>query len=246
MTRRVISRLVILCCAGAAMLTLAIAPRPARPAVPAKPAQSAGDGLLSGRVILVDAGHGGTDGGAVARDSGIAEKVINLQVALLVRELLEADGATALMTRETDMQYSENKRADLTARLDIAKNGNAEILVSIHMNEYRTRRESGPQVFYRAGQEKSRLLAGCLQSALIQELKPKKERKAMAGDYFMLSLSIPSVLVECGFLSNAAEEKLLLTEDYQKQVAQAIRDGIVEFFLLETGEKTFTNGGQVW
>lgn len=104
--------------------------------------------------------------------------------------------------------------------------------MSVHMNEYRSRRESGPQVFYRAGQEKSRLLAGCLQAALISGLNPKKERAAMAGDYFMLSLDIPSVLVECGFISNAEEEKLLLSSAYQLRVAQAVRDGIAEYFAL--------------
>ena len=131
------------------------------------------------------------------------------------------------------MQYSENKRADLTARLDLVKEGGADMVVSIHMNEYRTRRESGPQVFYRAGQEDSRLLAGCIQAALISTLKPAKERVAMAGDYFILSLSIPSVLVECGFLSNAAEEALLRTPEYREKAAQAIRDGIVEYYALK-------------
>ena len=140
-----------------------------------------------------------------------------------------------IMTRETDTQYSENKRADLTARLDLAAAGGAEMVVSIHMNEYRSRRESGPQVFYRAGQEDSRLLAGALQSALIRELKPVKERSAMAGDYFILSLDLPSVLVECGFLSNSTEEKLLLTADYQARVAQAIVAGMEEYFALRQG-----------
>ena len=233
MKKKLVSRLSILgiffCCAA----LLAAAPRPARPAVPARPAQNAKTGPLSGRVILVDAGHGGTDGGARAKNSGIWEKELNLQTALALKTLLEEDGAAVIMTRETDMQYSENKRADLTARLDLAKEGGADMVISVHMNEYRTRRESGPQVFYRAGQEDSRLLAGCIQAALIEMLNPQKKRTALAGDYFILSLDVPSVLVECGLISNAAEEALLLTQDYREKVAQGIRDGILEYYALK-------------
>ena len=233
MKKKLVSRLFLLgvffCCAA----LLAAAPRPARPAVPARPAQNAETGLLAGREILVDAGHGGTDGGARAKDSGVWEKELNLQTALALKSLLETDGAAVIMTRETDMQYSENKRADLTARLNLAKEGGADMVISIHMNEYRTRRESGPQVFYRAGQEDSRLLAGCVQAALINTLNPPKKRVAMAGDYFILSLDVPSVLVECGFISNSAEEALLRTPEYREKVAQAIRDGIVEYYALK-------------
>ena len=233
MTRRLISRLWITALTGVCLLALAVAPQPARPAVPARPAQQSADGALCGHVILVDAGHGGTDGGARAKDSGVWEKEINLKVAQALKQCLEESGASVIMTRETDTQYSENKREDLTARLNLARQGGADIVVSVHMNEYRTRRESGPQVFYRAGQEKSRLLAGCLQAALIRGLRPSRERAAMAGDYFILSLNVPSVLVECGFLSNAAEEKLLLSGAYQQKTAEAIRDGIEEFFSLQ-------------
>ncbi len=233
MNRKLISRLcifgILFCC----VILLAAAPRPARPAIPARPAQSAEAGPLAGRVILVDAGHGGTDGGARAKDSGVWEKELNLQTALALKTLLEEEGADVIMTRETDTQYSENKRADLTARLDLARKNGADMVISIHMNEYRARSVSGPQVFYRAGQEDSRLLAGCVQDALISALNPRKERAAMTGDYFILSLDIPSVLVECGFISNAAEEALLLTRDYREKAAQGIRDGIVEYYTLK-------------
>lgn len=217
--------------AGLVALALAVAPRKAVPAVPARPVGNC-DSPLSGKVVLVDAGHGGDDGGAKAKDSGIWEKEINLQVALLVRDALTARGATVVMTREKDMQYDARKRADLTARLKLAQEHNAEMLLCIHMNEYRKRAESGPQVFYRAGQEQSRLLAGAIQEALIQGLQPPKKRQAMAGDYFMLSLDIPSVLIECGFLSNSAEEKLLLTKEYQTRAAEAICAGTEEYFRL--------------
>ena len=213
----------------------AVSSRPARPAIPAKPVQRQ-DGPLQGYTILVDAGHGGTDGGAMAKDSGVLEKELNLKAAIALRNALEQSGAQVIMTRETDMELNRNKRADLTARLDLANQGHADMLISIHMNEYRTRGESGPQVFYRARQEQSRLLAGAIQASMIQELKPAKERSAIAGDYFILSLNIPSVLVECGFISNPNEEKLLLTEAYQRRVAKAIRDGIVEYASIQIKE----------
>lgn len=238
MNRKLVSRLCLLGIFFCCVILLAAGPRPARPAIPARPAQNAETGVLAGRVILVDAGHGGTDGGARAKDSGVWEKELNLKTAIALKRLLEADGAKVIMTRETDTQYSENKRADLTARLDLARENGADMVISIHMNEYRTRGVSGPQVFYRAGQEDSRLLAGCVQEALISVLNPAKKRAAMAGDYFILSLDIPSVLVECGFLSNAAEEALLLTPEYREKVTQGIRDGIVEYYALKERQAT--------
>ena len=238
MNRKWISRLCILGAFFCCLALLPAAPRPARPAIPARPAQNAETRVLAGWVILVDAGHGGTDGGARAKDSGTWEKELNLQTALALKSLLEQDGVSVIMTRETDMQYSENKRADLTARLNLAREGSADMVISVHMNEYRTRKESGPQVFYREGQENSRLLAGCIQAALIETLKPSKERSALTGDYFILSLDIPSVLVECGFISNAAEEALLLTQEYREKVAQGIRDGIVEYYMLKERQQT--------
>lgn len=228
-------RALLLGIAGVCILALAVSPRPAQPAKPARPVQQAVLGALEGRVIFVDAGHGGADGGARARDSRVWEKEINLLVAKALQTRLEDSGARVVMSRETDMEWNARKRADLSARLSLAQEEGAEMIISIHMNEYRGRRESGPQVFYRAGEEQSRLLAGALQAALIRVLAPPKERVALAGDYFMLSLPLPSVLVECGFLSNAAEEKLLLSPEYQDRVAQAIQEGIAEYFYCTGG-----------
>ena len=223
-------RLIITMCAFVVLLVFAaVSPRPARPAVPARPVST---GVLNGYVICVDAGHGGQDGGARARDSLMWEREINLQVAKKVKAVLEEAGASVIMTRTDESTYSDNKREDLTARLDLARSQGAMMLLSIHMNEYRSRQESGPQVFYRAGQEESRLLAGALQSALIAKLQPKKEREALSGDYFILSGDLPSVLVECGFLSNSAEEKLLLQDAYQQKIALALTEGVTEYVLL--------------
>ena len=198
------------------------------------------DGPLTGMTILVDPGHGGYDGGARCRDSGVWEKELNLAVALQVKENLTQRGAAVVMTRTTDTDLcTENrpanvtkKRQDMQNRIAVAQENQADMVLSIHMNEYRVRSESGPQVFYREGSDSGRLLAGCVQAAMIDQLQPKKQRVAMAGDYFILQLEVPSVLVECGFISNPAEEKLLLTKDYQQRLAQSIAMGVEEFARL--------------
>lgn len=195
---------------------------------------------LSGLTILVDPGHGGYDGGARARDSGVWEKHINLQVALKTEAALKAQGAQVVMTRREDDDLctedrpagQTKKRQDMEARVDLARDSGAAMVISIHMNEYRQRSQSGPQVFYREGSDSSRLLAGCMQEALVNGLNPSKKRVAMAGDYFILQLEVPSVLVECGFISNSAEEKLLLDGAYQEKIAQAIAAAAAEYVTL--------------
>lgn len=191
---------------------------------------------LTGLTVALDPGHGGYDGGARAHDSGIWEKEINLQIALAVEKELLARGAQVVLTRREDKCLAPGdtatkarKRADLKARTDLAQAAGADVFLSIHLNEYRSRTESGPQVFYQQGGEAGRLLAGALQAALVAGLKPGKIRSAMAGDYFVLRSSIPSALVECGFLSNAAEEKLLLDPDYHARIAAALADGLTEY-----------------
>lgn len=201
-------------------------------------------GTLHGLTIMVDAGHGGYDGGARCRDSGVWEKHINLAVALKVEAALQARGAQVIMTRREDIDLcSEDrpaaltkKRQDMQRRVQLAKDNGADMVLSIHMNEYRVRSESGPQVFYREGCDAGRLLAGCVQAALIDRLQPAKARSAMAGDYFILQLEVPSVLIECGFISNAAEEKLLLSEDYQVKLGQAIADGVESYAALTAAQ----------
>lgn len=195
---------------------------------------------LSGLTVALDPGHGGYDGGARARDSGVWEKALNLSVALQLEDALVRRGATVLMTRREDADLTSEprpagltmKRQDMQARVDKAVQGGADMVISVHMNEYRSRSESGPQVFYRAGSEGGRLLAGCIQASLIAALSPARERAALPGDYFILQLDVPSVLVECGFISNAQEEKMLLDPAYQARLAEAVADGVVEFVRL--------------
>lgn len=200
------------------------------------PARGGAGRALGGFRVTLDPGHGGYDGGARARDSGIWEKDLTLKIAFAVEKALLSRGAEVTLTRREDICLCEGntatkrrKRQDLQARVDTALGSDADVLLSIHLNEYRSRRESGPQVFYERGGDDGRLLAGVLQEALIKGLEPPKRRVAMAGDYYVLRSKIPSALVECGFLSNAEEEKLLLSDDYHVKIAESIADGLCEY-----------------
>ena len=206
----------------------------------APPSATESPGPLAGLTVLVDAGHGGYDGGARCRDSQVWEKEVNLAVALQLEQALARKGAVVVMTRREDIDLCRDprpagltkKRQDMQNRIALARENKVGMVLSIHMNEYRDRKESGPQVFYREGCSEGRLLAGCLQEAMITLLQPEKTRSAMAGDYFILQLDVPSVLVECGFISNPREEKLLLTADYQARLAEAIAAGVEEYLHL--------------
>ncbi len=200
------------------------------------PVEAVTSDSLAGLTVALDPGHGGYDGGARAVDSGIWEKELTLQIAQAIEKELSARGADVVLTRTKDECLAEEgsgkarKRADLQKRLDIAEEANAGVFLSIHLNEYRDRSESGPQVFYQQGADAGRLLAGTMQESLIQTLQPPKQRKANAGDYYVLrNTALPAVLVECGFLSNAAEEKKLLDKAYQRRIAQAVADGLEEW-----------------
>lgn len=187
---------------------------------------------LAGLVVCLDPGHGGYDGGARGAQSHEPEAALNLDVAQRLKALLQLEGAKVILTRDTDVALADpganRKRRDLQARVDAA--ANADLFLSIHMNEYRTAAESGPQVFYRANATASRLLAGFLQDALNAQLSPARLREAHAAEFYVLErLSIPAVLVECGFLSHPGEEALLLTPAYRQRVAEALLAGIQEY-----------------
>ena len=224
-------------------LQLGKGPYPPHQAVPAHPAQNVSgfEGLpLEGEVICLDPGHGGYDGGARARDSGIWEKGINLSVAQKTAAVMEDLGARVVLTRTADYALCDEekpkdttkKRQDMERRIQLIKDEGCTMVISIHMNEFRSRSQAGPQVFYRKGKDEGRLLAGIMQQAMIQGLSPKHRRVAQSGDFFILTLDIPSVLVECGFISNPEEEKLLLTQEYQQKIAKAIAAGAVEYVQL--------------
>lgn len=189
--------------------------------------------------VILDAGHGGEDGGAVSAD-GLQEKHINLELTLRIRELLEAAGVTVVLTRDTDVllydrnvDYRGRKKAlDLRARQKIAEETPGAVFVSIHMNSFPQKQYHGLQVWYSPNDPRSALLAGTIQDkvrTLLQQDNTRKTKQAGSSIYLLYHLRCPAVLVECGFLSNPAEAAQLATDSYRQQLAQAIAVGILEW-----------------
>lgn len=179
--------------------------------------------------IAIDAGHGGIDGGAVSI-SGIPESQINLEIAERLNDLLHLLGYRTLMLRNTDTSLhtegttiSAQKISDLKHRVQMVDNSDASLLISIHQNTFSDKRYSGAQVFHHSAPE-SIALAGRLQENFIKTVNPgsKRKPKPAKGIYLMEHLSCSAILIECGFLTNAQEEALLRSEDYQKQLCCVI------------------------
>lgn len=193
----------------------------------------------NGRVVIIDAGHGTPDSGAVGI-SGSLEKDINLEVALKLQKLLEQGGAHVLLTRADDnavtqdleQKIREIKRSDLNNRRNFKNDSGCDAFVSIHMNKFPQSQYSGAQVFYADKPESSRLLGEHIQHRLKENLDPENNRVAKKADgniYILKNSSVPSVIVECGFLSNPAEEAKLLDANYQDRVAFAVYYGIMDY-----------------
>lgn len=194
---------------------------------------------VSGKIIVIDAGHGTPDGGATGV-SGAKEKDINLYIAKNLGNYLMQSGAVVIYTREDDGTIADNlddtirniKRNDMSKRKNIRDNSNADMFISIHMNIYSDPKYSGAQVFYKGENAESRMLANSIQNQIKSFVDPANTREAKnsKNEIFILNDSkIPSVLVECGFLSNPGEEKKLLTESYRDEISYAIYSGILKY-----------------
>ena len=189
--------------------------------------------------IVIDAGHGGEDGGAESAD-GIAEKGINLAISQALRDYFELSGIKVLMTRDSDMPMgdqslptlSERTREDFKERLALFNKENVDCVISIHQNKFTEPQYSGAQVFYSPNDEKSAALAEYIRKSITGLLQPDNQRqnkKADSGIYLLNNCTNPCVLVECGFLSNPEETARLADENYQKQIAFAIYTAVVEY-----------------
>lgn len=198
-----------------------------------------GEAGMSGKVILVDPGHGGFDGGASA--NGITEKDINLGVARKLKECIEEKGGKAVMTREEDISTADENRkdgssaksSDLKRRRAMVQESGANMFISIHMNKFPQTEYWGAQVFYAANSEESSRLGEVLQTTIAQTLNDGNTRAAKKSDgsiFILKNASVPSAIVECGFLSNTQEAEKLKTEEYQSSLAQAICAGIEKYF----------------
>lgn len=186
----------------------------------------------SGCIVVVDAGHGGKDPGKVGAN-GTLEKDINLELAMMLKDALEEEGITVVMTRQTDMGlYDENssnkKMQDMKARLAMIEECKPDLVVSIHQNSFGDASVRGPQVFYYEGSEKGAQAAKLMQDALNAELEIARPRVQKANDnyYLLTKCSAVMVIAECGFLSNPEEEMLLNDAEYQERMVEALRQGI--------------------
>jgi N-acetylmuramoyl-L-alanine amidase len=188
-------------------------------------------------VIIIDAGHGGIDGGATSC-TGIPESHINLQISLRLNDLVQLLGFETKMIRKTDTSvYTEGntiaaqKVSDLKQRVKLVNETKNAVLVSVHQNTFLDSRYSGAQVFY-ANDNTSRELAKVMQADLISNLNPgsKRQCKSSDGIYLMQNIQRPGVLIECGFLSNPEEEANLQTAEYQKHIASVVATCISRFY----------------
>lgn len=184
--------------------------------------------------IVIDAGHGGIDGGTTSV-SGILEKELNLEIAQRLEKLLLLLGKDVVMTRTTDDSVAtegdtirEQKRSDLRNRVTLVNESENTILVSIHQNHYPDARYAGPQVFY-ADDETSRAFAQKLQISMNTALGTRRECKKADGVYLMSNINCPGILVECGFLSNYEEDAKLQTPEHQTKLCCLIAAALMEY-----------------
>jgi N-acetylmuramoyl-L-alanine amidase len=192
------------------------------------------------KTVIIDAGHGGEDPGKVSSYSGLKEKDLNLSIAFKLKELLEKDQYSVIMTREEDkLVYSEGttdiyykRLQDLTRRKEIMDNSGAQIVVSIHANSFTQSQYYGAQTFYPADSPESKKLAECIQKSLRENVDPSNKREPELKQPIVIikNLKTPTTIVECGFLSNAAEEEKLRTDEYRAKIAEAIKKGIDNYF----------------
>ena len=190
------------------------------------------------RVIVIDAGHGGEDGGAIGVN-GVAEKDLNLSLARTLADLLRGGGFTVIETRTEDkLLYSESdknghkKRGDLQNRLKYMKKYPDSVFISIHMNTYPTPNCEGVQVWYAPGIAGAEELAGAVQNGVAALLQPENKRKIKKANsmiYLLHHATVPAILVECGFLSSPAECEKLSDEAYRRELALAVFSSISWF-----------------
>ncbi|WP_227938856.1 N-acetylmuramoyl-L-alanine amidase CwlD [Alkalihalobacillus deserti] len=196
---------------------------------------------LSGKVIVVDPGHGGIDGGALSK-SGILEKEVTLLISEQLRDYLQEAGALVLMTREDDHDLAnadtrkvrQRKNEDLRRRVEIVNDSDADLFVSLHLNAIPSPKWSGAQTFYNRAMPENEELARFVQDEVRRNLEnTTRQAKPIHNLFLLKNANIPGVLIEAGFLSNPTEAELLQTEKYQQKVAAAIYQGILRYYTDE-------------
>lgn len=208
-------------------------------------ANSSADGVMTKPVlkqtVIIDAGHGGDDGGAIGID-GTVEKDINLDIALKLEKLLKFYGFDVIMTRTEDIMTCDDgldslrkrKVSDIHNRFDVLEKNPDAVFISIHQNKFEDNSQHGTQVFYSGNNDESKLLAESIQNSIVSVLQPDNSRvvkKSGSGIYLLYHAKLPAVLVECGFISNPAEVKKLNDENYRMKIAILIADGLIKYLM---------------
>lgn len=194
---------------------------------------------VSGKTIVIDAGHGKPDEGAQS-NNGTTEAETNLKIALKLQNLLEQSGSSVILTRSDEnaiydldtKTLREKKISDIHNRVKIGNESSADIFVSIHLNKIPEQQYDGWQTFYNAQSTEGQRLAVSIQNNLNDAIQRENNRVAKSIDniYIVKHVEIPMTIVECGFLSNPEEEKLLLDDEYQNRLAWGIYNGIIDYF----------------
>lgn len=194
---------------------------------------------VSGKTIVIDAGHGKPDEGAES-SKGTTEAETNLKIALKLQNLLEQSGSSVVLTRSDEnaiydidaKTLKQKKISDIRNRVKIGNESSADIFVSIHLNKIPQQQYDGWQTFYKDGNEQGKKLAEKIQNNLNDAIQKENKRVAKTIDnvYIIKHVEIPTTIVECGFLSNPEEEKLLLEDEYQNKLAWGIYNGIIDYF----------------
>ncbi len=191
------------------------------------------------KIIVLDAGHGGEDGGAVSK-SGIVEKDLNLAITLKVKKILEDNNIQVVLTRSEDVMLYDNADAklakrkveDIDKRIEITNNSNADLLISIHMNSFPQNYCKGWQIFYQKDSKIGEEVSIFIQDNIKEVIETKNTRVPQSINNVKLvnKSKIPAIVVECGFLSNEDEANLLIQEDYQDKIARGICNGIMKWY----------------
>ena len=193
---------------------------------------SSGNVTAKNKIIVLDSGHGGDDPGKIGVNQA-KEKDVNLEIARKIKKRLEKKGWEVVMTREKDEmlgdpQAGNNKIHDMKARVEIINKTMPQAAVSIHQNSYQDAQIHGAQVFYYSHSEEGKRMAEVMQKALLKA-DEENTRQAKANDtyYLLKRTEVPTIIVECGFLSNPEEAAKLVSPKYQEKLAEAIAEGIL-------------------
>ncbi len=195
--------------------------------------------------VVIDAGHGGIDGGVVGAKTGVKESELNLAVAKKLAKHFENAGVDAVLTRKNaaglyGAAAGNLKRKDMQARRDIILKEKPTLVISVHMNKYPVSSRRGAQVFFDESDEQGKRLAECVQKSFNDMEEAARQYSALKGDYYILnSHPYPACIAECGFLSNPEDEALLVTEVYQEKIAYAIFKGAIDYLSEATSYAKF-------